>query len=67
MYDPDVPTRQVALGRVQHTSRMTSTVFAVGLDKLPDAENDTVSAALVGFDLHSHMLAKATLTGFYGR
>jgi Raf kinase inhibitor-like YbhB/YbcL family protein len=43
------------------------TVFAVDVDKLPDATNDTASAALVGFDLHFHTLAKATLTGFYGR
>jgi hypothetical protein len=25
------------------------------------------SAALVGFDLHFHTLAKATVTGLYGR
>jgi hypothetical protein len=43
------------------------TVFAVDVDKLPDAKNDTASAALVGFDLHFHTLAKATLTGVYGR
>ena len=43
------------------------TVFAVDVDKLPDAKNDAASAALVGFDLHFHTLAKATLTGFYGR
>jgi hypothetical protein len=43
------------------------TVFAVDVDKLPDAKNDTASAALVGFDLHFHTLAKATLTGLYGR
>jgi hypothetical protein len=42
-------------------------VFAVDLDKLPDAKNDTASAALVGFDLNFHTLAKATLTGLYGR
>jgi hypothetical protein len=42
------------------------TVFAVDVDKLPDANNDTASAALVGFDLHFHTLAKATLTGFTG-
>lgn len=29
--------------------------------QLPDG------AALVGFDLHFHTLAKATLTGLYGR
>jgi Raf kinase inhibitor-like YbhB/YbcL family protein len=43
------------------------TVFAVDVDKLPDAENDAASAALVGFDLHFHTLGKATLTGLYGR
>jgi Raf kinase inhibitor-like YbhB/YbcL family protein len=43
------------------------TVFAVDVDKLPDAKNDNASAALVGFDLNSHTLAKATLTGLYGR
>jgi Raf kinase inhibitor-like YbhB/YbcL family protein len=43
------------------------TVYAVDVEKLPDAKNDTASAALVGFDLHFHTLAKATLTGVYGR
>jgi Raf kinase inhibitor-like YbhB/YbcL family protein len=43
------------------------TVFALDVDKLPNAKNDAVSAALVGFDLNSHTLAKATLTGLYGR
>jgi Raf kinase inhibitor-like YbhB/YbcL family protein len=43
------------------------TVFAVDLDKLPDAKNDTASAALVGFDLNFQTLAKATSTGLYGR
>jgi len=43
------------------------TVFAVDVDKLPDATSDAASAALVGFDLHFHTLAKATLTGLYGR
>jgi hypothetical protein len=47
--------------------RYQITVFAVDVDKLPDAKNDTASAALVGFDLHFHTLAKATLTGLYGR
>jgi Raf kinase inhibitor-like YbhB/YbcL family protein len=46
--------------------RYQITVFAVDVDKLPDAKNDAASAALVGFDLHSHALAKATLTGLYG-
>ncbi len=43
------------------------TVFAVDVPALPDAKNDAASAALVGFDLHFHTLAKATLTGVYGR
>ena len=47
--------------------RYQITVFAVDVDKLPDAKNDMASAALVGFDLHFHTLAKATLTGTYGR
>jgi Raf kinase inhibitor-like YbhB/YbcL family protein len=47
--------------------RYQITVFAVDVDKLPDATNDMASAALVGFDLHFHTLAKATLTGLYGR
>jgi hypothetical protein len=37
----------------------------VDVDKLPD--DDAASAALVGFDLNSRTLAKATLTGLYGR
>jgi Raf kinase inhibitor-like YbhB/YbcL family protein len=47
--------------------RYQITVFAVDVDKLPDAKNDMASAALVGSDLHFHTLAKATLTGLYGR
>jgi len=47
--------------------RYQITVFAVDVDKLPDATSDAASAALVGFDLHFHTLAKATLTGLYGR
>jgi Raf kinase inhibitor-like YbhB/YbcL family protein len=43
------------------------TVFAVDVDKLPDAQDDNASAALVGFDLHFHTLAKASLLGTYGR
>jgi len=43
------------------------TVFAVDADKLPDAKDDSASAALVGFDLNFHTLGKATLTGLYGR
>jgi Raf kinase inhibitor-like YbhB/YbcL family protein len=47
--------------------RYQITVFAVDVDKLPDAKNEMASAALVGFDLHFHTLAKATVTGLYGR
>jgi Raf kinase inhibitor-like YbhB/YbcL family protein len=47
--------------------RYQITVFAVDVDKLPNAKNDAVSAALASFDLNSHTLAKATLTGLYGR
>jgi Raf kinase inhibitor-like YbhB/YbcL family protein len=43
------------------------TVFALDVDKLPDAKDDGASAALVGYDLNFHALAKATLTGLYGR
>ena len=43
------------------------TVFAVDADKLPDAKDDNASAALVGFDLNFHSLAKATLTATYSR
>jgi Raf kinase inhibitor-like YbhB/YbcL family protein len=42
------------------------TVFAVDVDKLPDARKNAASA-LVSSALRSHTLAKATLTGFYGR
>lgn len=47
--------------------RYQITVFAVDVDKLPNAKDELASAALVGFDLHFHTLAKATLTGMYGR
>jgi Raf kinase inhibitor-like YbhB/YbcL family protein len=43
------------------------TVFAVDVDKLPDAQDQNASAALVGFDLHFHTLKKAGLVGTYGR
>jgi len=42
------------------------TVFAVDVDKLPIAKDSKASAASVGFDLHFHTLAKATLTGLFG-
>ena len=45
--------------------RYVFTIFAVDVDKLP--VDESASAALVGFNLHSHTLTKATLTGFYGR
>jgi Raf kinase inhibitor-like YbhB/YbcL family protein len=47
--------------------RYQITVFAVDVDKLPFAKNSGSSGATVGFDLHFHTLAKATLTGLYGR
>lgn len=40
------------------------TIFAVDTDKLGPDEN--ASAAFVGFNLHFHTLAKATLTGTWG-
>jgi Raf kinase inhibitor-like YbhB/YbcL family protein len=41
------------------------TIFAVDTEKLDADEN--ASAAFVGFNLHFHTLAKATLTGLWGR
>jgi Raf kinase inhibitor-like YbhB/YbcL family protein len=41
------------------------TIFAVDTDKLGPDEN--AAAAFVGFNLHFHTLAKATLTGTWGR
>jgi hypothetical protein len=43
------------------------TVFALDVNQLPNAKGDAASAALVGFDINFHTLAKATLTGLYGR
>jgi Raf kinase inhibitor-like YbhB/YbcL family protein len=40
------------------------TIFAVDIDKIDADEN--ASAAFVGFNLHFHTLAKATLTGLWG-
>jgi phosphatidylethanolamine-binding protein (PEBP) family uncharacterized protein len=54
IYDPDAPTG-------------SGWWHWVVFNLLPDAKNDAASAALVGFDLHFHTLAKATLTGLYGR
>jgi Raf kinase inhibitor-like YbhB/YbcL family protein len=45
--------------------RYIFTLFAVDVDKL-DANADT-SAAVVGFNLHFHTLAKASFTAKYGR
>lgn len=45
--------------------RYIITVFAVDTDKL-DVTPET-TGAVVGFNLHFHTLAKATLTGRYGR
>jgi Raf kinase inhibitor-like YbhB/YbcL family protein len=47
--------------------RYIFTVFAVYEEKLQYAKDHNVSAALVGFELHFHTLAKATLLGMYGR
>jgi Raf kinase inhibitor-like YbhB/YbcL family protein len=40
------------------------TIFALDTDKIDADENST--AAFVGFNLHFHTLAKATLTGVWG-
>jgi len=45
--------------------RYQFTVFAVDVARL-DADEQS-SAAVVGFNLHFHTLAKATLTGLYRR
>jgi Raf kinase inhibitor-like YbhB/YbcL family protein len=45
--------------------RYIFTVFAVDVDHI-DATADT-SAAVIGFNLHFHTLAKGSLTGKYGR
>ena len=50
-------------GDKPHRYRLT--VFAVDTDKLDGDAN--ISAAVVGFQLHFHTLAKATITGLYGR
>ncbi len=46
--------------------RYQITVYALDVDKLPDAGPDA-SPAVFGFDAHAHTLAKATLTGLDGR
>jgi Raf kinase inhibitor-like YbhB/YbcL family protein len=40
-------------------------VYALDIDKLGPDQN--TSAAVVGFNIHAHTLAKGTLTGKYGR
>ena len=47
--------------------RYQITIHAVDTVALPNARHRNASAAQVGSDLHSHTLAKATLTGTYGR
>jgi Raf kinase inhibitor-like YbhB/YbcL family protein len=41
------------------------TVYALDVDKLDVDQN--ASPAVIGFNAHAHTLAKATLTGLYGR
>ena len=43
------------------------TIFAVDVDKLPDAQDKNAMPDLVGFDLHFHTLGKASIVGLYGR
>jgi len=43
------------------------TVYAVDEDKLQFGKDHNVSAAVVGFELHFHAKAKASLTATYGR
>jgi Raf kinase inhibitor-like YbhB/YbcL family protein len=45
--------------------RYIITLHAVDVEKLPLDKN--TSAAVVGFNLHYHTIATATLTGLYGR
>ena len=45
--------------------RYIITVFALGVDKLDVDQN--ASPAAIGFNANAHVLAKATLTGLYGR
>ena len=47
--------------------RYIFTVYAVDEDKLQFAKDHNVSAAVVGFELHFHGKAKASLTASYGR
>jgi Raf kinase inhibitor-like YbhB/YbcL family protein len=43
------------------------TIYAVDVDKLPNAKTIKASGADVGFDLRFHALASGKLTGLYGR
>jgi Raf kinase inhibitor-like YbhB/YbcL family protein len=45
--------------------RYVITVFALSVDKLDVDQN--ASPAVIGFNANAHTLAKATLTGLYGR
>ncbi len=45
--------------------RYVFTVFALGVDKL--GLPDGASAAAVGFNLNANALARASVTGYYGR
>jgi Raf kinase inhibitor-like YbhB/YbcL family protein len=45
--------------------RYIVTVYALGVDKLDVDQN--ASPAVIGFNANAHALAKATLTGLYGR
>jgi Raf kinase inhibitor-like YbhB/YbcL family protein len=47
--------------------RYIFTVYAVDEDKLQFAKDHNVSAAVVGFELHFHSKAKASMTATYGR
>ena len=47
--------------------RYIFTVFAVDEEKLQYGKDHNVSAALVGFELHFHTLAKAIMTATYSR
>jgi Raf kinase inhibitor-like YbhB/YbcL family protein len=52
-------------GKGDKPHRYVFTLFALNTDRLDLPANAT--AAYVGFNLHSHQLAKATLTAMYGR
>ncbi|WFU45290.1 YbhB/YbcL family Raf kinase inhibitor-like protein [Bradyrhizobium sp. CB82] len=52
-------------GNKPHRYRIT--VFALDVERLPNATDASASAAQIESDLGSHTLAKATLTGRYGR